>query len=102
MVIAHGNSKVIGNASGSPTISPSDFLDLISNNMANGAIPEAIYISSCSEGLALFSAQVSNCIDKSLQSYRKTKIYGHDSHVSGPIPPSNQSNFWTQSYPNVR
>jgi hypothetical protein len=99
VVIAHGNSNVIGNANDEDvTLTPEAFLATIFGNMSsNQSAPAEIYISACGEkGLALFGAAVAiTCSNNDI--YGQATIYGHGNSIEGDVPnPKNLS--WTPIY----
>jgi hypothetical protein len=87
VVIAHGNSTEIGNAqAGVVDVNPQKFLELIRGNMAQGAAPAAIYISSCGRTIAEFTGAVGLEAERS-QLWPETPFYGHSDPVTGDVPP---------------
>jgi len=87
VVIAHGNGTEIGNADpGTIDIDAATFLALVQGNMQDGAIPAAVYISTCGPGIAEFAANVRLLAEQN-QVWQNTRIYGHSDPVSGPVPP---------------
>lgn len=97
VVIAHGNGDEIGNAqAGVVDIDAETFIALIQGNMANNAMPAAIYISTCGPGIAQFAAAVRIAAENNLI-WANTRIYGHSDPVAGPVPPPNDIR-WVQIF----
>lgn len=97
VVIAHGNGDEIGNAqAGVVDIDAETFIALIQGNMANNAMPAAIYISTCGPGIAQFAAAVRIAAENNLI-WANTDIYGHSDPVAGPVPPPNDIR-WVQIF----
>lgn len=97
VVIAHGNGKEIGNKNpGQVDITPEACLSLIHENMANGANPGAIYISTCAEGIAEFAAGLKLAAEAN-NIWANTKMYGHENPIVGNVP-SPASGEWTQIF----
>lgn len=97
VVIAHGNGDEIGNAqSGAVDISPSTLLVLIQHNMANHAMPAAIYLSTCGPGIAQFAAAVRIAAGQN-NIWANTRIFGHNDPVAGSVPPPSDIR-WVQIF----
>ncbi|WP_149194617.1 hypothetical protein [Luteimonas suaedae] len=87
VVIAHGNGTEIGNAApGTIDIGAAAFLALIQGNMAGGAFPAAVYISTCGPGIAEFAAAVRLLAEQN-DVWDGTRIFGHSDPVAGAVPP---------------
>jgi hypothetical protein len=98
VVIAHGNSTEIGNATpGAIDINAASFLALVYSNMAAGAAPSEIYISACQGGIAEFGASVA-IVAKQNKIWQQTTIYAHSDAVVGPVP-SPGTLAWYTIYP---
>ncbi|MBO0331458.1 hypothetical protein [[Muricauda] lutisoli] len=97
IVVAHGNNEEIGNGEpGSIDIDAPYFLLLINENMEDNEAPGEIFISTCGEGIAQFSADV--CLTaKRNQIWDDTRIFGHSDPAIGPVPPRNDS-AWTEIF----
>lgn len=105
LVIAHGNGDEIGNANPDTgvDITPADFIHLIQNNMQNQnnmhAQPDAIYISTCGTGHALFAAHVVNLLDGGGPGlWLHTTFFGHNDAVAGNVPSPHAQFDWTQIF----
>lgn len=97
VVVAHGNAYEIGNANhGAVDINAETFLALVQGNMAVGAAPAAVYISTCGPGIAEFAAQV-RILAAGNQVWNATRIFGHSDPVAGPVPPPNDIR-WFEIY----
>lgn len=97
VVIAHGNGDEIGNADpGTIDIDAELFIALIQGNMANNAMPAAVYISTCGPGIAQFAAAVRIAAENNLI-WANTRVYGHSDPVAGPVPPPNDIR-WVQIF----
>ena len=87
VVIAHGHGTEIGNATaGVVDIDPTRFLQLVRGNMAGGANPGAIYISTCNKNIAEFAANV-RIRAENVGGWGATKMFGHSKSPTGPVPP---------------
>lgn len=82
-MVAHGNAD-----GGAVDIGPEAFLVLIQTNMANNAMPDAVYISTCGPGIAQFAAAVRLAAEQN-QIWANTRAFGHNDPVAGPVPPPN-------------
>lgn len=97
VVIAHGNDTEIGNANpGTVDINATTFLALIQSNMAAGAHPAAIYLSTCGTGIAQFAAAVRIAAQQN-NIWNNVRLYGHNDAQAGPVQPPN-SIVWTQIF----
>lgn len=97
VVVAHGDGTEIGNADpGVVDINSQIFLALVHGNMANGTVPNAVYISTCAPGIAEFAANVSLSARQN-QVWANTRIFGHADPVIGPVPPPNDI-AWIEIY----
>lgn len=86
IVVAHGNNDEIGNATpGTVDVTPAAFLALVHSGMANGAMPEAVYVSACSHHIAGFAAQV-RLLAQDNAVWHRTRIFGHSEAIAGPVP----------------
>lgn len=85
IVIAHGGRDLIGNKDDSLDIDASTFLANVQFNMNGNTAPEAVYISTCGDGIAGFAAAV-YAAAKANNIWHETKIYGHSDPVDGPVP----------------
>ena len=96
VVIAHGNGDEIGNAApGTVDINAEVFLALIQSNMAAG-VPAAIYLSTCSPGIAQFTAAVRIAAENN-HIWANTHLYGHNDPQAGPVPPPGGI-VWTEIF----
>jgi hypothetical protein len=101
VVIAHGVTRgtvqEIGNATpGTIDITPAGFHDIIYRNMARGANPAAIYLSTCSPGIAQFTAGVRNAANQN-GVLNHTYLFGHSDPAAGPVP-AHGTIGWTQIF----
>lgn len=97
VVIAHGSGTEIGNAArGTIDIDATVFLALIQGNMQAGTFPASIYISTCSPGIAQFTASVRLLAEQNAI-WVNTQIFGHNDAVAGSVPPPTDIS-WTQIY----
>ncbi|WP_375770608.1 hypothetical protein NR798_06835 [Archangium gephyra] len=98
VVIAHGDANEIGNAQpGTVDIDASTFLALIQGNMAQGAVPAAIYISTCGPGIPQFAAAVRMAAQQNRIWANNTRIFGHSDPISCPVPAPN-SQAWFEIF----
>jgi hypothetical protein len=99
VVIAHGNGNEIGNARpGAVDINAATFLALIHSNMAGGASPRAIYLSTCSPGIAQFTAAV-RMAARDNRIWAQTQLFGHDDSRVGPVPAAGPRSLdWTRIF----
>ena len=96
VVIAHGNGDEIGNAvPGVVDITAEAFLAVVHTNMAAGS-PAAIYLSTCSPGIAQFTAAVRIAAQNN-NIWAHTRLYGHNDAQIGPVPAPRQM-AWTQIF----
>ncbi|HEY2527071.1 MAG TPA: hypothetical protein VGJ20_03830 [Xanthobacteraceae bacterium] len=96
VVIAHGNGREIGNAGPSLNINASTFLAVIHSNMAAGAVPAAIYLSTCGTGIAEFAAAVRIAAEQN-NIWHNVRLYGHHDPQAGTVQPPS-SIVWTQIF----
>lgn len=96
VVIAHGNGDEIGNAApGVVDITAEAFLAIIHSNMAAGS-PASIYLSTCSPGIAQFTAAVRIAAQNN-NIWANTDLFGHNDAQAGPVPaPGGMA--WTQIF----
>ena len=98
VVIAHGHGELIGDAGPAINITAEAFLALIHSNMAHGAVPGAIYLSTCSPGIAQFTAAVRLSAEHN-NIWAHTHLYGHDNPQGGPVPAAGpHALVWTEIF----
>ena len=102
VVIAHGHDTEIGNEdpvrNPGVDITPEVFLALIHSNMAHGAVPSAIYLSTCGTGIAGFTANVRRAA-KQNNIWRNVHLYGHHDKQAGTVQPPTPNNVtWTRIF----
>jgi hypothetical protein len=98
VVIAHGNNQQIGNTSDDPSIGPARFVALVQANLSPDATPSAIYISTCGQNIASYTAGVRISAEKS-QLLGGTRLLGHDSPVAGVVPPPDlEGSTWVEIF----
>jgi hypothetical protein len=100
VVIAHGHDTEIGNSNPHTgvDISAEAFLALIQSNMAHGAVPSAIYLSTCGTGIAGFTANVRRAAQHN-NIWHNVHLYGHHEGQAGTVQPPTPDNVtWTEIF----
>jgi hypothetical protein len=101
VVIAHGSGEEIGNEKPKTGVdlSPRKFLNIIAGNMSTGAMPYALYVSTCGTGIAAFPGNLANYIDSGAagDDWKGVELWGHRDPVDGAVPPRNDVR-WQQIF----
>jgi hypothetical protein len=97
VVVAHGNDKEIGNKRrGRIDINAARFIQLIQGCMQANQVPAEIYISTCEEEYAGFTARVRMLCSQN-QLWGQTRLFGHNTPEGGAIPPPDPLQLvWTE------